>query len=345
MKLKLEKIHTHPDLQAREKMNEEMIELLAEVYREQAAGVHFWTKGITVFKNQEDGNYYILDGHHRLEAAKTAGLESITVEIPFDVHTIGDALKRGIHKNAINGQNFKPGDIRRAVELLLKYYPNMTVEEVAHALHRGKSTIYQHVRQLSDAGKLNLPETRKGKDGKERPTKYADREKKTEEDHPGRLSSLPPLQGRGIEPKSVFCGNAGCRCQCSASYLEDLKKSGSEPGDWVFGDLDPEKAYCSEDCRSADEEKVLEKEADRILKTAESVKPAELSKPAEEEETADAAPCPICGRRPNICIDGSITCWGDHKSTGPDHELAIRVGKKRTREQVLELWNRLASSF
>ena len=356
MKLKLEKIHTHPDLQAREKMNEEMIELLAEVYREQAAGVFFWTKGVTVFKNQEDGNYYILDGHHRLEAAKKAGLESITVEIPFDVHTIGDALKRGLHKNAINGQNFKPGDIRRAVELLLKYHPNMTIEEVAHALHRGKSTIYQHVRQLSDAGKLTLPETRKGKDGKERPTKYADRVPK---ETSGSLETTEEAQNHTEWPKerddtgcfaeTVCCGNGGCRRTCSPVYLDDLRKTPDEwePGDWVFGTLDPEKAYCSEECRTIAEGKVLEKEADRILKTAESAELAEHSEPEEmedpaEDETssADVAPCPICGRKPNMCIDGSITCWGSHTNFH-DHELAIHVGKKRTREQVLELWNRL----
>ena len=341
MKLKLADIHTHPDLQARVKMNEDMIETLAEVYRTAPEKV----KAIEIFEFRPDQKRYVLDGHHRLEAAKRAGLEELEVDPLFAVLNFGIGVNDAMKANTRNGVPLSKEDIRRAVEILLKYDPSRSIEDICAILSRSRSTIYQYVRELSDAGKLTLPKTRKGKDGKERPTKYADREKKTEEDHPGRLSSLPPLQGRGIEPKSVFCGNAGCRCQCSASYLEDLKKSGSEPGDWVFGDLDPEKAYCSEECRSADEEKVLEKEADRILETAESVKPAERSKPAEEEEPADAAPCPICGRRPNICIDGSITCWGSHTNFQPDHELAIRVGKKRTREQVLELWNRLASSF
>lgn len=354
MKLKLADIHTHPDLQARVKMNEEMIETLAEVYRTAPEKV----KAIEIFEFRPDQKRYVLDGHHRLEAAKRAGLEELEVDPLFAVLNFGIGVNDAMKANTRNGVPLSKEDIRRAVEILLKYDPSRSIEDICAILSRSKSTIYQYVRELSDAGKLTLPETRKGKDGKERPTKYADREPKETSGSLETTENTEEAQNHTEWPKerddsgcfaeTVCCGNGGCRRTCSPVYLDDLRKTPEEwePGDWVFGTLDPEKAYCSEDCRSADEEKVLEKEADRILKTAERSEPAEVCEPAEDEEPfTDAAPCPICGRRPNICIDGSITCWGDHKSTGPDHELAIRVGKKRTREQVLELWNRLASSF
>lgn len=345
MKLKLADIHTHPDLQARVKMNEDMIETLAEVYRTAPEKV----KAIEIFEFRPDQKRYVLDGHHRLEAAKRAGLEELEVDRHFAVLNFGIGVNDAMKANTRNGVPLSKEDIRRAVEILLKYDPKRSIEDICAILSRSKSTIYQYVRELSDAGKLELPKTRKGKDGKERPTKYADREPKESLES----SETAERDDSGCFKKTAHCGNPGCQRMCSTVYLEELQKTPEEwePGDWVFGNLDPEKAYCSEDCREYAEGKVLEKEADRILKTAESAELAEKSEPEEmedptedEKSSADVAPCPICGKKPNVCLDGSITCWGDHKSTGPDHELAIRVGKKRTREQVRELWNRLAVS-
>jgi len=291
---------------------------------------------------------YLIDGHHRFEAAKRAGLDKIPVWI-VEPESFTEAIQMAMVANSTHPTPLSRQDIRRAVEILLKYDPSRSIEDICAILSRSKSTIYQYVRELSDAGKLELPKTRKGKDGKERPTKYADREPKESLES----SETAERDDSGCFKKTAHCGNPGCQRMCSTVYLEELQKTPEEwePGDWVFGNLDPEKAYCSEDCRVYAEGKVLEKEADRILKTAESAELAENSEPEEmedptedEKSSADVAPCPICGKKPNVCLDGSITCWGDHKSTGPDHELAIRVGKKRTREQVRELWNRLAVS-
>lgn len=356
MKLKLADIHTHPDLQARVKMNEDMIETLAEVYRTAPEKV----KAIEIFEFRPDQKRYVLDGHHRLEAAKRAGLEELEVDPLFAVLNFGIGVNDAMKANTRNGVPLSKEDIRRAVEILLKYDPSRSIENICAILSRSKSTIYQYVRELSDAGKLTLPETRKGKDGKERPTKYADRVPKETSGSLEPTGNTEEAQNHTEWPKerdesgcfaeTVCCGNGGCRRTCSPVYLDDLRETPEEwePGDWVFGTLDPGKAYCSEECRTIAEGKVLEKEADRILKTAESAELAENSEPEEmedptedEKSSADVAHCPVCGRKPNMCIDGSITCWGSHTNFQPDHELAIHVGKKRTREQVLELWNRL----
>lgn len=340
--VKIDDLKTHPDLQVRVRMNEEMIEDLAEIYRQDMDDV----EPVDVF--QLDDDVYLIDGHHRFEAAKRAGLDKIPVWI-VEPESFTEAIQMAMVANSTNPTPLSRQDIRRAVEILLKYDPSRSIENICAILSRSKSTIYQYVRELSDAGKLELPKTRKGKDGKERPTKYADREPKESLES----SETAERDDSGCFKETAHCGNPGCQRMCSTVYLEELQKTPEEwePGDWVFGNLDPEKAYCSEECREYAEGKVLEKEADRILKTAESAELAENSEPEEvedpmedEKSSADVAPCPICGKKPNVCLDGSITCWGDHKSTGPDHELAIRVGKKRTREQVRELWNRLAVS-
>lgn len=176
MKIKLDWIQIHPDLQARVTMNEEMIGTLIPIYEKVKRGEHVWTQNIVIFRDTTTKDYYLLDGHHRLEAMKRAGLTETSAEVPRNIHTIEDALLRSLSVNSTHGENFRPADIRRAVELLLKYQPEMTVERICFHLHRGKSVIYQYVRELSSSGKLNLPETRVGKDGKKRPTKYTNRQ-------------------------------------------------------------------------------------------------------------------------------------------------------------------------
>lgn len=353
MELPVKQIYTHPDLQAREKMSERMIETLTERYRNDPSDVPY----LMGFRDNENGGkFYLINGHHRLEAAKRAGVETVHVFLACGVNNFQDAVVSAMHINAENGTPLKNEDIRRAVEILLRYDPKRPIEDLCRILCRCKSTIYQYVKELSDAGKLELPKTRKGKDGKERPTKYADREpiekpeKPEKPERPVKLERLEPLQRSiaerddiGCFKNTVQCGNSQCQRMCSPVYLDELKEAEPEPGDWVFGNLNPEIAYCSEECRTLHEEQVLEKEADRILEASEPADFSNMETADQDSAGEEILPCPICGQMPNRCLDGSLTCWGRNDGKKfPPHEVAVKTSKNYSDVQVREIWNQLA---
>lgn len=71
------------------------------------------------------------------------------------------------------------GDIRKAVEVALREWPNKTLQAIAEQVGCSIDTASRYQKQLSDIGKLTLPATRTGKDGKDRPTTYATRTTRT----------------------------------------------------------------------------------------------------------------------------------------------------------------------
>jgi ParB-like chromosome segregation protein Spo0J len=119
-----------------------------------------------------DGNeYYLGDGFHRVLAANRAKI----TEIECNVHkgTVTDALWLAIGSNATNGARRTPADKRRAIELALLRFPDKTQEQVAQHVACAQSYVAKVKSELIISNKLRTPTTRKGKDGKSRPTTYA----------------------------------------------------------------------------------------------------------------------------------------------------------------------------
>jgi len=122
-----------------------------------------------------DGNhYYLAHGFHRCLAAIRANIK----EFPCVVHggTLQDALWFSLGTNISNGERRDGADKRRAVELALSKFPDKTQQEVADHVGCARSYVAKVGGELVTSDKFTLPATRKGKDGKSRPTKYKTQE-------------------------------------------------------------------------------------------------------------------------------------------------------------------------
>lgn len=133
-RFKVSEIQTRPDIQVRCGMNEDAVERYADLYREGVGltPISIWRDG--------EGNTILIDGHHRLEAAKRAGLEEID---GYDEGT-GDMpgfIEASILANARNGLALSKADRKRAAELLYKYQPTLSVRSIADKVGLSKSLI------------------------------------------------------------------------------------------------------------------------------------------------------------------------------------------------------------
>ena len=140
-KFKVTEIQTRPDIQVRCGMNEDAVERYADLYRE---GVSLTPVSIW---HDRDGNLILIDGHHRLEAAKRAGLEEID---GYDEGT-GDMsgfIEESIKANARNGLALSKADRKRAAELIYKYQPTLSVRSIADKVGLSKSLIQTIVSEV-----------------------------------------------------------------------------------------------------------------------------------------------------------------------------------------------------
>ncbi len=118
-----------------------------------------------------DGSaHYLGDGFHRVLASQHNGFVDIDADIRKG--TKDDALWFAMGANRTNGHRMTRGDIRHAVELALKTWPDRTLVQIADQIGVGKSTVGRVQTELSQTGKLTPPATRIGADGKSRPTSY-----------------------------------------------------------------------------------------------------------------------------------------------------------------------------
>ena len=121
-----------------------------------------------------------MDGWHRVMAAEQIG----AMDIPAEVRKGGkdEALWYAIGANKAHGLPMKRGDIRRAVEIALREWPNKSQQEIAEQVgctHRHVGNIKAEIMEL-----VPLPKTRIDSMGRTRPTSYAKRK--------SRLPTTPP---------------------------------------------------------------------------------------------------------------------------------------------------------
>ena len=339
-KFKVAEIQTRPDIQVRCGMNEDAVERYADLYRE---GVSLTPVSIW---HDRDGNLILIDGHHRLEAAKRAGLEEID---GYDEGT-GDMsgfIEESIKANARNGLALSKADRKRAAELIYKYQPTLSVRSIADKVGLSKSliqTIVSEVDAQTNAKcalcrakvlKMYAEEKSSGwiqtfDNGKEfwfcseehRAEYWAKVQERAEA---ARLRILedrePDREPQEVEipqdrePRQADCASA--------------QKHGSVPDGHSVEDenvpeveIPPDREPRQADCASAEEENVPEGLSEEKL--------------AEYQRILKEFPCPCCGETPELamCYDEQIIIFCDSLN------CPVRPGIDAcsTFEEALEDW-------
>jgi ParB-like chromosome segregation protein Spo0J len=163
-KLKLSEIKTDGGTQVRESICEDTVARYAERMTEGDA-----FPPLDVFHDGSD--YYLADGFHRVMAAQRVGF----ADFACTVHkgTKSDAAWHALGANRANGQPMSKGDVRHAVERALVMWPDRTQQAIADQVGCSQRHVGRIQDELRHLSKLNVPATRKGVDGKSRPTSYA----------------------------------------------------------------------------------------------------------------------------------------------------------------------------
>lgn len=152
--------------QARAAINEEVVTEYAE---RMAQGDKF--PPVIVF--HDGSRYHLADGFHRTLAA--ARNKQASIESDVRQGTLDDAVWFALGANRNNGQRLTRADVRHAVELALKRWPDKTQAAIAEQVGCVQQFVSRVQNELTTSGKLTPPSTRKGADGKEYPTTYAKR--------------------------------------------------------------------------------------------------------------------------------------------------------------------------
>jgi cbb3-type cytochrome oxidase cytochrome c subunit len=122
LRIKIDRLTLHPDLQMREVMDQALIYSYVQLMKE---GAVFDPMSATF-----DGNTYWLDGgHHRYQAYKLLNVREVAVD-----YTDGDfdhAFKKALKSNHKNGKQRSNDDKRKAVLKCFLRYPDMSNYEVA----------------------------------------------------------------------------------------------------------------------------------------------------------------------------------------------------------------------
>lgn len=326
----IENINTHAKLQMRESVDEGLIEDLKALYLED--------REIEPIKVCFLDKMYVIDGHHRLEAAKRAGKRFIKAVI-CPQKSVLSALSAGMQANSVHGVRLKKEDYLKAMKTILDIDPEMTIKKLAGILCVSTSSAGRYRDELSQLGKVALPDTVSGEDGKRYPVKYAKREAKPDGNQEesvttsiGRLDDeleekseekpqipsnrLKPAQEKKPSPM-VKCANGECRKMVSEAYLKD------DDCEWVFVDC---KWFCSSEHAGRETSFIAETDMTRKVENSQNW------------EGVEVPPCPICGAEPEKHFFRASKEWCLVCFQSETHTLTI-FGK--TRKECLKRWKML----
>ena len=107
------------------------------------------------------GGFYILDGWHRVLAAKALGLDRIVVTLYGGdrTYTLEEARVLSATVNTAHGLRRSDADKRKAVTILLTDEPGRTNDATARLAGVSPSLVAAVRREMVDAGTLTLPQT------------------------------------------------------------------------------------------------------------------------------------------------------------------------------------------
>ena len=171
MNIALSAIQRDTSIQTRAEINMETVNSYAEAMTE---GAKF--PPVVLFGTE--GKCWIGDGWHRVMAAEQID----AMDIPAELRDGGkdDALWYAMGANKAHGLPMKRGDVKRAVELAVKTWPNKSQREIAEQVGCTKQYVGQLKAEISK--QVYLPPTRTDSMGRTRPTSYATRKPATPEE-------------------------------------------------------------------------------------------------------------------------------------------------------------------
>ena len=196
--VRLELIRTDGETQPREQMMPDTIEEYAEAMRfEPARDLVVDLQGkpwpaIELVRNPE-GHHWLVDGFHRLAAARQIGLEAFQAQLQPGTHR--DAIRLSFGVNASHGQRRTRQDLKRALERALRdeewgKWSNASIAELCHTTAK---TVASHRERLERAEEIPFYPLLTSSDGRqyerERPawleTRSAQASKEATPDGPG----------------------------------------------------------------------------------------------------------------------------------------------------------------
>ncbi len=119
---------------------------------------------VTVFKTPK--RHVLVDGFHRVAAARKAGLAAIQAEVHEG--TVIDAVAYALKANATHGLRRTNADKRQAVEIALKYWPKESSRKLAERCGVTDKLVTE-VR--NSTAEIPQSEERVGRDGRKRPAR------------------------------------------------------------------------------------------------------------------------------------------------------------------------------
>jgi ParB-like chromosome segregation protein Spo0J len=163
LELSLDQIDVEAGIESRP-INEDVVQEYTELMK---AGTVF--PEVEVFKDKD--KYYLVDGNHRVSAARMAGLEKI-MAIP-KVGGRLEALEAALGANLEHGLRRSIADKRYAVDKALKEFANLGYRNIAEMCHVSPTFVSERQRLLEstvhvDSSPGEAPKKRLGRDGKTR---------------------------------------------------------------------------------------------------------------------------------------------------------------------------------
>ena len=161
-KILLSKIVPADGVQVRVKIDEDTVAAYSEAMQD---GANF--PPVVIF---HDGtSYHLADGFHRVLAASRNQFLDIDADIRKG--TRQDAAWFALGANRSNGIRLNRADIRNAVALALRAFPERSNREIAKQIGCSHATVGDERAALESTGQIDQLSTTTGADGKERPAK------------------------------------------------------------------------------------------------------------------------------------------------------------------------------
>ena len=129
-------IHIHPDIQVRTMVSDDALERYTEIYKSGIVSL----PPIKICISAETQEFFLIDGHHRLNAARAAGLKTIPA-LDYGEMTLAEMISESIRSNCEQGLALSKADRKRAAEMLAKYNPQITVRDAAQRVGLSKSLV------------------------------------------------------------------------------------------------------------------------------------------------------------------------------------------------------------
>lgn len=112
----------------------------------------------------QDGRYLLIDGFHRLEAARNLGLEDVPVEV-FQAPEDGDLRALAFSLNASHGRPLSLDDRRAFAERLLRNRPHLADREIGRRCGLSGNTVGAIRGRLEESAQIEQTAERVGRGG------------------------------------------------------------------------------------------------------------------------------------------------------------------------------------